>query len=95
MLFLPEASDYIASSAEQSYSLAQSGERTSFVSSLQRDAKEQNIHISVGIHEVASETRLKNLLIWIDDNGAITQTYQKVHLFDVDIKDGPVLKESA
>ncbi|CAI7612488.1 unnamed protein product [Penicillium palitans] len=95
VLFLPEASDYIASSAEQSYSLAQSEERTSFVSSLQRDAEEQNIHISVGIHEVASETRLKNLLIWIDDKGAITQTYQKVHLFDVDIKDGPVLKESA
>ncbi|KAJ5374923.1 hypothetical protein N7517_006929 [Penicillium concentricum] len=95
VLFLPEASDYIASSAEQSYSLAQSEERASFVSSLQRDAKEHNIHINVGIHEVASETRLKNSLIWIDDKGTITQNYQKVHLFDVDIKDGPVLKESA
>lgn len=95
MLFLPEASDYIASSAEQSYSLAQSEERASFVSSLQKDAMEQEIHINVGIHEIASETRLKNLLIWIDDKGTITQTYQKVHLFDVDIKDGPVLKESA
>lgn len=95
MLFLPEASDYIASSAEQSYSLAGSEERTSFVSSLQRDALEQNIHINVGIHEVASETRLKNLLIWIDDKGIITQKYQKIHMFDVDIKDGPVLKESA
>ncbi|KAJ5230680.1 hypothetical protein N7489_011388 [Penicillium chrysogenum] len=95
VLFLPEASDYIASSAEQSYSLARSEERTSFVSSLQRDALEQNIHINVGIHEVASETRLKNLLIWIDDKGIITQKYQKIHMFDVDIKDGPVLKESA
>ncbi|KAJ5206022.1 Carbon-nitrogen hydrolase [Penicillium cf. griseofulvum] len=95
VLFLPEASDYIASSAEQSYSLAQSEERASFVSSLQIDAKEHSIHINVGIHEVASETRLKNSLIWIDDKGTITQNYHKVHLFDVDIKDGPVLKESA
>ncbi|KAJ5823298.1 hypothetical protein N7447_005638 [Penicillium robsamsonii] len=95
VLFLPEASDYIASSGEQSYSLAQSEERASFVSSLQIDAKEHHIHINVGIHEVASETRLKNSLIWIDDKGTITQNYQKVHLFDVDIKDGPVLKESA
>ena len=56
---------------------------------------QQKIHINVGIHEVASESRLKNLLIWIDDQGAITQSYQKIHLFDVDIKDGPCLKESA
>ncbi|CAG8004487.1 unnamed protein product [Penicillium olsonii] len=95
VLFLPEASDYIASSAEQSYSLAQSAERDSFVSALQQDAAQHSIHINVGIHEVASESRLKNLLIWIDNQGAITQSYQKVHLFDVDIKDGPCLKESA
>jgi predicted amidohydrolase len=94
-LFLPEAADYIASSAEQSYSLALSRERDSFVSTLQKEAVQQNIHINVGIHEVASENRLKNSLIWIDDQGVITQSYQKVHLFDVDIKDGPVLKESA
>ncbi|CAI7630704.1 unnamed protein product [Penicillium bialowiezense] len=95
VLFLPEASDYIASSAEQSYSLATSSERDSFVSALQKDAAEQKIHINVGIHDVASETRLKNILIWIDDQGTITQSYQKIHLFDVDIKDGPCLKESA
>ncbi|CAG7939175.1 unnamed protein product [Penicillium salamii] len=94
VLFLPEAADYIASSADQSYSLAQSKERESFVSTLQQDAAQQKLHINVGIHEVASESRLKNSLIWIDDQGAIIQNYQKVHLFDVDIKDGPCLKES-
>ena len=93
-MFLPEASDYIASSAEQSYSLALSQERDNFVSTLQKEAARQNIYINVGIHEVASESRLKNSLIWIDDQGVITQSYQKIHLFDVDIKDGPVLKES-
>lgn len=95
MLFLPEASDYIASSPEQSYSLAKSRECADFVSALQKDAERQNLHINVGIHEIASDTRLKNSLIWIDNKGAITQNYQKIHLFDVDIKDGPTLKESA
>ncbi|OGE48215.1 hypothetical protein PENARI_c031G12165 [Penicillium arizonense] len=95
VLFLPEASDYIASSPEQSYSLAKSRECADFVSALQKDAERQNLHINVGIHEIASDTRLKNSLIWIDNKGAITQNYQKIHLFDVDIKDGPTLKESA
>lgn len=94
MLFLPEAADYIASSAEESLSLARSSEQGDFVSELQKAASLSQMHINVGIHSVASENRLKNCLVWIDDKGVITQNYQKVHLFDVDIKGGPVLKES-
>lgn len=94
MLFLPEASDYIASSAEESFALAQSADCRDFLSGLQDSAKLEKMHINVGIHEVASEQRLKNCLVWIDDKGAITQNYQKVHLFDVEIKGGPILKES-
>jgi len=37
---------------------------------------------------------VKNVLLWIDGNGEITQKYQKLHLFDVEIEGGPVLKES-
>jgi len=37
---------------------------------------------------------VKNTSIWIDERGEITQRYQKLHLFDVEIKGGPVLKES-
>ena len=37
---------------------------------------------------------MRNTLIWINEAGTITQRYQKLHLFDVDIKDGPVLRES-
>ncbi|KAJ5730005.1 uncharacterized protein N7483_004513 [Penicillium malachiteum] len=95
VLFLPEASDYIASSADESLALARSPDQSNFVDALKKAAKLQKIHINVGIHEVASEQRLKNSLIWIDDKGVITQNYHKIHLFDVDIKDGPVLKESA
>ncbi|KAH1393325.1 hypothetical protein KXX35_008835 [Aspergillus fumigatus] len=94
-LFLPEAADYIASSPAESISLVRSVQDSVFVQGLQREARQANLHINVGIHEPAPNGKVKNTLIWIDDNGIITQRYQKIHLFDVDIKDGPVLKESA
>lgn len=54
------------------------------------------LHINVGIHEpTVSGEKVKNTLIWINDKGDITHRYQKIHLFDVEIKNGPVLKESA
>lgn len=37
---------------------------------------------------------MRNSLIWIDEEGKITKRYQKLHLFDVEIKAGPVLRES-
>lgn len=50
--------------------------------------------IHVGIHEPASSDKTKNTLIWISEEGKITHRYQKLHLFDVDIAEGPSLQES-
>lgn len=38
--------------------------------------------------------RIKNTLLWISARGDITQRYQKLHLFDLEIDGGPVMKES-
>lgn len=51
--------------------------------------------INVGVHEPAPDGKLRNTLLWITAEGKIAQRYQKVHLFDVDIKGGPVIRESA
>lgn len=68
-----------------------------FVLGLQKCAREASLPISVGIHEPAQGgMRVKNTLIWIDGQGLIAHRYQKMHLFDVDLRDqgGPRLKES-
>jgi predicted amidohydrolase len=94
-LFLPEASDYIASSAAESVSLALPAASSPFVQGLQKAAKDYTMAINVGVHEPADGgTRVKNTLLWIDEEGNIPQRYQKVHMFDVDIDNGPALRES-
>jgi predicted amidohydrolase len=100
-LFLPEASDYIASSPAETISLAQPVTSSPFVLGLQELAKEHQLAINVGVHEPSEVLKdaeeilkVKNTSLWIDERGRIAQLYQKVHLFDVEIEGGPVLKES-
>ncbi|OCL15335.1 nitrilase [Glonium stellatum] len=94
-LFLPEASDYIASSATETVSLVKSVTDSEFVLGLQDEARNARLPINVGVHEPAEGgKKVKNTLLWIDDKGEIVQRYQKLHLFDVEIKNGPILKES-
>lgn len=65
-----------------------------FVTGLQAEAQKWKMPINVGIHEPADGEKVKNTLIWVDEAGEITQRYQKLHMFDVDIKGGPSLQES-
>jgi predicted amidohydrolase len=91
-LFLPEAADYIATSG--GLKLCKPVQTSEFVLGLQASAKRYQLPISVGVHEPADGEKVKNTLLWINEAGEITQRYQKLHLFDVDIKNGPSLKES-
>lgn len=94
-MFLPEASDYIASSADESLSLVRSVQDSEFVLGLQKEAQENILPINVGIHEpTKTGDKVKNTSIWIDERGDIAQRYQKIHLFDVELPNGTTLKES-
>jgi len=81
-LFLPEASDYIASSATESVSLAQPMDTSPFVLGLRRAAKDSNLAINVGIHVPAENGKLSNRSCWINEKGDIESVYDKLHLFD-------------
>ena len=94
-MFLPEASDYIASSAAETISLVKSVNESEFILGIQEEARRTKLAINVGVHEPAnSGQRVKNTLLWIDEDGEIVQRYQKLHLFVVEIEGGPVIRES-
>lgn len=100
ILFLPEASDYIAKSMEFSKSIVQPVETNPFV--LQIQDKLRSLHhqgkyleINVGIHEPSTKSdRVLNTSIWLNSQGQIVQRYQKIHLFDVNIPNGAIIQES-
>lgn len=94
-LFLPEASDYIGSNAPETISLCKPVNESEFVLGIQDEARNHRLPVNVGVHEPTTDgKKVRNTLLWIDENGKISQRYQKLHLFDVEIKDGPILKES-
>lgn len=106
ILFLPEASDYIASSAQSSLDLAMPQLSSPFVSGLQDAARGHGIAVHVGIHHkdngpnlspgeggtTAETARLLNRALYIRPDGSINDaaTYDKLHVFDYGS-----LKESA
>lgn len=99
VLFLPEAADYVASSPEQSKSLCKSAAESVFVKGLQDAARQHKLPINVGIHEPCEDStngKMRNSLIYIDENGDIAQRYIKLHLFNMDLSSqgGPSMHEA-
>ncbi|KAI9901770.1 hypothetical protein N3K66_003587 [Trichothecium roseum] len=91
ILFLPEASDYIASDAKESLALAEPQQTSPFVKGLQKAAAEHSLGVHVGIHHVddggsgdASDSRMLNRALYITPAGDISEasSYDKLHVFD-------------
>ncbi|RDL42017.1 Uncharacterized protein BP5553_01996 [Venustampulla echinocandica] len=81
-LFLPEATDYIASSPTESLALARPMNSSPFLLGLQKAAKESVLAINVGIHVPAPDNKIYNRSCWINEKGDIESYYDKLHLFD-------------
>lgn len=106
LILFPEATDYLSQNAEHSKYLARKSPQ--FVTDLQKEIRLINerseagiIDVSIGVHlppnsqdKLREDDRVKNVLLYINHKGEMIQTYQKLHLFDVDVPNGPILKES-
>jgi predicted amidohydrolase len=59
-------------------------------------AQKYGLWLSLGGYQEAGgpENRVYNTHVVVDGQGEIKSTYRKIHLFDVDVPNGPVLLES-
>ncbi|EGW33832.1 nitrilase superfamily protein [Spathaspora passalidarum NRRL Y-27907] len=94
ILFLPEATDYLSRNATHSKQLSHNVQ-SQFLTPLLEQIKESNgkTYVSIGVH-LPGQERVRNMHLLINPYGEIISSYQKVHLFDVDVPNGPILKES-
>ncbi|KAK4055297.1 Carbon-nitrogen hydrolase [Microbotryomycetes sp. JL201] len=94
LLWLPEASDFIANTADVER-LCEALESSKFVKGITQQAKESQIWVGVGVHEQGRvDKRCFNSNLLISPEGDLAEAYRKVHLFDVDIKGGAQILES-
>lgn len=96
VVFLPEGFAFIGCDA----TLVSLGESFTEPGKILREcralASENNIHlIAGGLPERASANRVYNTCVHFAPNGDIQARYRKIHMFDVQLKDGTVLRESS
>lgn len=86
MVFLPEAVDYIGETKQQSIEMAEDMNGTT-ISKYKELARNSGVWLSIGgFHQKTdSENHVWNTHVVIDDKGGIKSSYDKTHLFDLDI----------
>ncbi|ORZ23726.1 carbon-nitrogen hydrolase [Lobosporangium transversale] len=96
MIFFPEASDFLGNAGEEAIKLSHPlTDPGPFLEGVCAEAKQLGMWCSIGIHEQSPfPDRLYNTHVLINDQGSIVSSYRKLHLFDVDIQNGPQLLES-
>lgn len=57
-------------------------------------AKRRRMHLHLGALPLRIEGHLYNSSVHITDQGEIRPSYQKMHLFDIDLENGPTMRES-
>ncbi|KAH7404600.1 hypothetical protein KP509_15G033700 [Ceratopteris richardii] len=95
LLSLPECFSFIGSREGEALSIAEPLDGP-ILQRYQELAREAKIWLSLGgfQEQCPDGSRLYNTHVLLDDFGTIQSFYRKIHLFDVDVPGGPVLKES-
>lgn len=96
MLFTPEMSGLLDRDRERAAANYRSPEHDPVLAAVRDAAAEEGLWVHVGSLAVRrDDNRLANRSFVIDSSGAIRATYDKLHLFDVDLPTGESWRESA
>lgn len=96
ILFTPEMSNLLDRDRERAAGAITEQERDPVIAALRNAAREHGVWVHLGSAAIRrSDGRLANRGFLIDGEGAIRATYDKLHLFDVDLPTGERWRESA
>ncbi len=92
----PEMTNIMETDRERLKGLARREEEDTSVAAFSALARDQGLWLLAGSFALKGpRDRLVNRSLLFDPHGAIAARYDKVHLFDVDLPDGQILRESA
>lgn len=96
MLFTPEMSGLLDRNRERSAGKIRSEAEDGVLAAVRVAAREESIWVHLGSLALQGpDGRLLNRGFVIDDQGEVRATYDKIHLFDVDLPTGESWRESA
>jgi deaminated glutathione amidase len=94
-LFLPENANFIHSEKDYCLTHAISDTRTDFMNMVRETAQDNQIYIHIGsVKYKISDTKLSNRSVSVSPDGNIIATYDKIHLFDANISETEIYRES-
>ena len=91
----PEMTSLVDRGRESLFAKVGPEERDPTLAGLRDVAREKRVVVHVGSIAVRQGDKVANRAFLIDPDGAIVTSYDKVHLFDVDLPDGESWRESA
>jgi len=96
MLFTPEMCTLLDRKRSRAAKRIEAGETETSIRAVQAACRKYEIWCSLGsVPLLGSQGRLVNRSIIIDNQGNIAQTYDKIHMFDVDLETGESWRESS
>ncbi len=91
----PEMTSLVERSRERLFSIVTTEDRDPTLAALREAARETGTAVHVGSIAVRAGDKIANRAYLIDPEGGITASYDKLHLFDVDLPSGERWRESA
>ena len=91
---LPECATSLQNNPEITKKLATSESENISLQTFKKIAKDNNVYILIGSLPVKTEHKIANRSFLIGPSGKVLYKYDKIHLFDAELPNGDIFKES-